>query len=70
MSDCEFGKLYSEYVIGTPFEKYYHQHPTLNYNPAICCHKDAPFTIFKGVHDNYLCEKAKAAGQCPIEKVK
>jgi len=66
MSDCEFGKPYSEYVVGTPFERYYHQNSMLNYNLVICCHKNAPFAMFKGARDNYLCEKAKAAGKCPL----
>ena len=66
MSDCKFGELYSDYVQGSPFEHLYNPHA--DYNPVICCHKDAPYMIFMGVKDNFQCKKAKAAGQCPIDK--
>jgi hypothetical protein len=66
MNDCKYGIPYADYVQGTPFEKYYN--PNLNYNPIICCHKNAPYIIFHGEKDNFQCEKAKTANQCPVGK--
>ena len=63
---CKFGNLYSEYVKETKFEKFYDPHGS--YNPIICCHKNAPYVMFEGVVDNFLCEKAIGSNKCPIHR--